>query len=615
MNGSQFLETLKQLGYPNAEQITDKTFDWIFENEATVPFLNWFCTNISQRNIVDPNVLKEYHDIEAGDCILDNALKAVATSSDSSLSQESLEAEVSSLSERLENCKKKKHHLLQRRNKLSVRHTALSYRLSKLPSLESEVKSQFKKRLDQCHQTNSEVNYGLKELIESVGQLNELYKQRDVSQTSTEKSDDGVFLSQLSLDEYFTAEEKFCQHLNDFTKKRFFQGIAEVAGQTEDSRYELLEVSDPNSLLVRGEEENVNASHSDELKRLQRTYPKSECQRINALVDEKRLKSSLYQLEDVLQRLQLGRFSKDKKTLSDQLQKTHSLLQGVQCDMVKLSESHLPRLIRELSGLQGTCIVTGDYMLKLARQDYFTSNQDQVIQQLVVQRARTDFLLMAYTAEERHHREVQHLLMAVQLRLKQLLSGWEKRMKMLEDPALTSARHQRGTIDSRDMATTRLHCMLDDEKSSDRHEKPLFITLSSLVEAAQRLEKRHEAAQTALSHTYATHDKKVKEMEDSLLMLEDKIYSGSSTSGGEPMLRPHQVQEMMTQLKDIVHKLQATIVSIVSDYSSKQKTLKSDELLVKERRIFEYFYTKPNKLQQLLDSAATRLQAQQIHAD
>ena len=32
----------------------------------------------------------------------------------------------------------------------------------------------------------------------------------------------------------------------------FFQGIAEMAGGQERSRYELLEISDPSTLLVRG---------------------------------------------------------------------------------------------------------------------------------------------------------------------------------------------------------------------------------------------------------------------------------------------------------------------------------------------------------------------------
>ena len=42
------------------------------------------------------------------------------------------------------------------------------------------------------------------------------------------------------------------QKANDFML--LFQGIAEMAGREEKSRYELLEISDPSTLLVRGKD-------------------------------------------------------------------------------------------------------------------------------------------------------------------------------------------------------------------------------------------------------------------------------------------------------------------------------------------------------------------------
>lgn len=51
---------------------------------------------------------------------------------------------------------------------------------------------------------------------------------------------------------------------------RFFQqGIADMAGTAEGSQYELLEVSNPVSLLVSGEKECVNMDDCKELGRLQ----------------------------------------------------------------------------------------------------------------------------------------------------------------------------------------------------------------------------------------------------------------------------------------------------------------------------------------------------------
>ena len=53
------------------------------------------------------------------------------------------------------------------------------------------------------------------------------------------------------------------------TRLILFQGIAEIASSDEDSRYEILEISDPDSLLVREENENINIRDCKEIARLQ----------------------------------------------------------------------------------------------------------------------------------------------------------------------------------------------------------------------------------------------------------------------------------------------------------------------------------------------------------
>jgi HAUS augmin-like complex subunit 3 len=42
-------------------------------------------------------------------------------------------------------------------------------------------------------------------------------------------------------------------------------------------------------------------------------------------------------------------------------------------------DTDLPPLLDELAVLQATPVLRGDYQLKLARQNYFTSKQDKVV--------------------------------------------------------------------------------------------------------------------------------------------------------------------------------------------------------------------------------------------
>ena len=47
------------------------------------------------------------------------------------------------------------------------------------------------------------------------------------------------------------------------------QGIGDVAGHSDGSRYELLDISDPHTLTIKGERSQVTADYCEELARLQ----------------------------------------------------------------------------------------------------------------------------------------------------------------------------------------------------------------------------------------------------------------------------------------------------------------------------------------------------------
>lgn len=53
-------------------------------------------------------------------------------------------------------------------------------------------------------------------------------------------------------------------------------------------------------------------------------------------------------------------------------------MQSIQRDFQSLGDREVPQLIQECREAEVLRVLTGDYNLKLARQDYFTSNQDKV---------------------------------------------------------------------------------------------------------------------------------------------------------------------------------------------------------------------------------------------
>ncbi|XP_048255738.1 HAUS augmin-like complex subunit 3 isoform X1 [Haliotis rufescens] len=614
MSGRQFLETLKQLDYPNADSLDPQMFNWMFENETVSAFLQWFCASVSSSNVLLPVELQQFAELERSNegvlegNVLEDALKTFSTSTKNKETVESLRERVSILHEDLDEDKRKKQQLVHRRDRLNAHLTGLGHRLSQLTVLESQAKRDCQKAMEQLDTDNNEVNESLDGLVRSVMKIHSLY---DLPvESRQEASHPATFLSHVKLGDYHDMEDKFSHELKLFTKKRFFDGVAEMAGQNEGTKYELLEVSNPECLMVRGEKQDIIVQDSQELARLKAVYPISQSQLIEASASEKQMSATVSHTQKIIQRLQSGEFPVDLNKLRDSLQESHMSLNAVRRDLTQLQQTDIPALISRSADLQGTNIITGDYKLKLARQGYFTSNQDQLIDQLVVQRARNEFLTMAYEIESRNHRDIHRLLTAVRRTLEQNLTDWRERQKAMEDPCITPARHQRGTIDSRDKATTRLHQMLTGCESG---EQQLFLTKAGMVDGAQQLQHKHTAADSALAAAIDKHQHKTRLLEGEMRVCVDQLYHGSSTTSGEPTVTPPLLQETLTNLDTMLVKLEASIIDVIKDHDTKKKLLKSNLLQAKERDLFTYFFSRPGQLRETFESIKERLQAQTVH--
>ena len=59
MSGERLIEKLQELNFPGAEKLDPQSFDWLFENEVVSPMLEWFCKNVSQSNILQPEEIEQ----------------------------------------------------------------------------------------------------------------------------------------------------------------------------------------------------------------------------------------------------------------------------------------------------------------------------------------------------------------------------------------------------------------------------------------------------------------------------------------------------------------------------------------------------------------------------
>ncbi|XP_072023242.1 HAUS augmin-like complex subunit 3 [Amphiura filiformis] len=611
--GKRFLDLINRLGYTQSYDLQAESFDWMFENEAVRPFLDWFCDNVGPSNLLTQQEVKQYNNIVESDegvlegAQLEKALQSSTSQTSEEITDEQLDEDITRLTEELQDCRNYKERLLQHRNKLSLHQAGLNHRLSKMGPIESTAEKQYRQCLEQKQTDNTQMNATLDKLSRTSSELVSMYNKSPISENVGQQ--EAPFLSQQSLQHYHGNEERFTQQLTAYTKKQFFEGIGDVAGHSEGSRYELLDISDPNTLTIRGEKPEVTNDCCEELARLKEVYPNSQKRRIKAVTEENRIAAACRLAGDRLQALNQQTKGSTVQDISDRNQETEKQLNHVQKEVAMLADSQVPKWIHENAELQGTLILYGDYNLKLARQDYFTSKQNELIKQLISQKARNDFLMMAYEMEVKGHKETHRLLTGTEQLLERNVQANQDRMHMMNDPGISVPHSIRNTVDSRDLFTTRLQQLVGNVPTDQQQ---LFLTYGNLVEGARRLAHDLDTLQATLSSTTSSQDSRLASLEQNLSVCEDMVYANSATKDGQPIMSPPQLIDGLTQLDQTIKNLEQTICDIITEHNSKTKSLKSDPFLSRQRQLFVYFFLEPSRLRRAVNELTQRLEAQLV---
>lgn len=605
---------MKRIGYNG--NLFAESFDWMFEHEAILAFLEWFCDSIHAQNFLSDEELESFEEVVAsGKGILEGenlvqALKSMQALETGEDSEDDVREEMEFMMEEKQSLENRLETLIKQRNKMSILSTELNYKLSKINDMEDDRKSKYKACLEKTHSDNAMVNTSIHNVVQSVKDFSQLY---DLPSGQKERST-ATFVSQLSLDDYHGAEEVFTNELTKYTKKQFFEGIAELANGSERSRYTFLEISDPTTLLIKGEAEEVTAGDIKELKRLQSVYPSSEIKRIHAQARNHGLEAAITHAREKLYHITNRPYAADVDTLRQSLQETQHAMSQVRQRTVKVTSRHLSPIVQELGKLQANKILRGDYDLKIVRQDYFISKQDQVINQLMLQRSRYEFLSMVLEVEAHKLRDSHHLLSAVHKLLERDAQAIDKRHNVMSDPLLQDDDKKRETIDHRDSFLTRLSQLLalpDDQQRG----KSLFVTYDELQKMADQIKSDKNQAQTLLLTVDSSKRDKTAQLEKSLRTFENLVYGGSATSGGLPQLSTQALSDGLNQLDEVLTTLENSIRDVIKDCESKKRVLRADSLQTMERELFVFFFTDPARLKRTVADLTARVEAQIVSVE
>ncbi|XP_077981905.1 HAUS augmin-like complex subunit 3 [Glandiceps talaboti] len=618
--GKDFVRTLHKLGYKSQHELQGENFDWLFEVDGVADFLHWFCENLNEDNYVSKKELEKFKVIKSsGKVILEgqelqDALQDIQ-SADVHLTDDKLREEIARLERHKKQCQERKAKLVQHRNKLSMHHTAISHRLAKMSLVEASAKKELHEQSEKTQTDNLQTNISSERLSKGVSDLCGLYTQSTPNATYNRACHDlenAYFLSQVSLEMYFREEEVFTQELTKYTKKQFFKDIGQIAGGSDMSSYSFLDVRSPTGVILHGENEEVFKRECKELARIQSEYPVGLYRNIKAQVQSQSTEAALKYLEQKSVTLQQNSNPRTESELRQQLHEAETKLQHVKRRATMLNEMQLKSLVHKIGELQTSRVLNGDYDLQIARQDYFTYKQEQVMKQLIVQKARSEFLTMSFEVEEKKHRQTHQLLSGISKFLKMNQQSLQSRMVMMSEPSLSPSTTLKQTIDSRDRFTIRLHQIIMDSEDQSQDQVHLFLKYATLIDGAKKLTNQLAMLKSSLTSSGTSRDDTLALLECSLNECEEMLYSDSATKGGFPQLCPREIAQSITQLTQLLDGLEEKLLEFISTISAKHKTLQSNRLLATERNLFVYFFTKPAKLRQLLADLSARVQASKV---
>ncbi|KAG7270325.1 hypothetical protein CRUP_007026 [Coryphaenoides rupestris] len=620
LDGGQFVEALGRLGYPGTPALKGSEFDWLFdcapENQH---FLRFVCRTLGRGNVLSPEEVRAFRELQkSGKPVLDEealgeVLKTIGPGRRGQRvgelsTVEELEAELQAL-RREKSLKQRRYGKMQ---VLAVARGDVGLRLS---AEQERASGLLQGGMAAVRAENANGNVLLENLTEEVGLLASYLpdatgENAEVAATPTSAVPKGgtrhLLLSQLSLEPYLHQEELNTKTLAAFTQKVFCRGISDLVETSScDGREGTEEVEEEGGDGAGGETVEWRRT---EMARLQWASMVAQHQLLRASAEEHSLRAGLAWLSGAASRAK-------SMSASSSLQVREAVsrrqLQAVEVELEALLRGRVPGLLREASRLINVPVVQGHLALQLARQDYYTSRQDQVRDHLLRQKALFDLLLLGLEVELRGWRTALRQLGETGRRLSRESQRTALRVDALARPQLAANPRPSAIIGCQDATFSRLLQILEASRggAGPGPAEP-FRTHEALDRAACHRAADLQAAREAVSgaacrqgHTggrlhgdcQALHRAAYTELQQ--LVLEPQVCTAAA--GDQELLCPS-AQELSIQLADAeckLERLQGLMGDIMGEVKAKHSQLERSAPLRRERELYVYFHLDPRLLQ------------------
>ncbi|XP_028999152.1 HAUS augmin-like complex subunit 3 isoform X9 [Betta splendens] len=631
LDGGQFVEALGRLGYPGTSSLKASEFDWLFDcAPENLHFLRFFCRSLNRTNVITTEEARAFRDLrQSGKPILDESaldevLKTLgssdggganilgSTSSSDCMFGTDVDVTIEDLEAELQALRREKELKQQRYNRLQVvtiSRADVDLRLT--AELESAA-CKLKKTTASVGAENADTNTMLQNLSDEVRKLASYLparpeaKEKEEAIQSNPSAPKGytVLPSQLSLDSYLHQEELNTKTLTTFTKMHFFNGISDIVETSCSGRFQILDLS---SCEVGEEEENeydgketekwVVERRRTEMARLQWSHIVTQHQLMNAMAEEKSVKAGLDWLSE---KSSHAKSISNSSSLHVRQAVSRKELQAVEAELEALLHGPVLAALRESAKLLNVPIVRGDLALQLARQDYYTSRQDQVRDYLLRQKASFDLVLLAQEVELKKWRTCLKHLEEVNSRMVMEGNAMTSRIESLAHPDLAINPRPNPIISSKDAAFSRLLQILDHDSDHGRSEP--FRTYEALDQAASDLAGNLQMTRDALGGSRREQHYTAARLYGDCEALHRSMY----TELQQLVLGPQELKVKLVEAESQLQSLQHLMQEIMGETKVKRLQLERSALLRRERELYIYFHLDARLLQKIVEDLESK---------
>lgn len=411
-----------------------EVYDWLFlraKRDPLATFLDWFIENVSENNMLTEEELSEFEALEArGEAMSATQLQEmeVALSVVPSLPGASQHAvgEPLPLPEELSALEEELELLTMRRNMMNAHKIELREETYQLSQRAQRGRAELRHQVEAAASASHHLSKAQQCLARVMDQhLSTYHKFGEATE------DEAVFFAQMDLEEWFREEDKFTDLLTTYIQRQFKAGVGVVAGTEDSSQYVLLDLNKMDLSLVRGAGEEQYCRNLAELHRLNALLPRTEEWRLCGLIQQARRKAEVEEAERLLAALHRGHLPSDMAIIRQQTEDAQECL-GMVSKEFQQQRRAMQGVLAEVAQLEGTRTISGDYELKLQRQEYFIAKQKNVMDELVSQVARHNWVIIALQTEGERVNNMLQVLRVVNSRMTERDADYKDRMVQLE---------------------------------------------------------------------------------------------------------------------------------------------------------------------------------------